>query len=177
MARNGRTNNRGQSPNRGSMIRPRDNRNDTRGFTVIEVMIALVVTLIALDVVFGGIVTSLRTVNTTASWDSAISRAESHLAAITDPPLSVKEMMETGIVGARASRSSARRTPQRRPRRSLGARHRALYGVGHDLLARRPWRTAFRSRQRPARHRCSVRAMRHRSLVSPPSRFLSSSRW
>lgn len=73
------------------MIRPRDNRNDTRGFTVIEVMIALVVTLIALDVVFGGIVTSLRTVNTTASWDSAISRAESHLAAITDPPLAVGE--------------------------------------------------------------------------------------
>ena len=97
------------------MIRPRDNRNDTRGFTVIEVMIALVVTLIALDVVFGGIVTSLRTVNTTASWDSAISRAESHLAAITDPPLSVKEMMETGIVGARASRSSARRTPPAPP--------------------------------------------------------------
>ena len=97
------------------MIRPRDNRNDTRGFTVIEVMIALVVTLIALDVVFGGIVTSLRTVNTTASWDSAISRAETHLAAITDPPLSVKEMMETGIVGARASRSSARRTPPAPP--------------------------------------------------------------
>ena len=41
--------------------------SDHRGFTVIEVMVALVMTLIALDVLFGGIVTSLRTAHTTVS--------------------------------------------------------------------------------------------------------------
>jgi general secretion pathway protein I len=66
-------------------------RCDNRGFTVIEVMVALVVTLIALDVLSGGIVTSLRTAHTTASLDIAISRAESHLAAMTDPSLAVGE--------------------------------------------------------------------------------------
>jgi general secretion pathway protein I len=58
---------------------------DDRGFTLIEVLVALVITLIALDVLSGGIVSSLRTAHDTAVWDQAVSRAESHLAAITDP--------------------------------------------------------------------------------------------
>jgi general secretion pathway protein I len=58
---------------------------DDRGFTLIEVLIALVILLIALQVLFGGIVSALSTVRSTATWEQAVSRAESHLASITDP--------------------------------------------------------------------------------------------
>ena len=63
----------------------RDGRCDNRGFTMIEVMVALVIVLIALDVLFSGIATSLGTARSTAVWARAISRAESHLTAVTDP--------------------------------------------------------------------------------------------
>jgi general secretion pathway protein I len=52
---------------------------------MIEIMVALVITLIALQVLYGGIVSSLRVARSTSTWDRAISRAESHLASISDP--------------------------------------------------------------------------------------------
>jgi general secretion pathway protein I len=55
------------------------------GFTLIEVLIALVITLIALAVLTGGIAGSLRAASGTGHWIRAISHAESHMAAITDP--------------------------------------------------------------------------------------------
>lgn len=70
---------------------PRRGRWGDRGFTVIEVLIALVIMLIALNVLTGGIVSSLRTAEDTATWDRAVSRAESHLAAITNPSLVLGE--------------------------------------------------------------------------------------
>ena len=48
-------------------------------------MVALVILLIALQVLFGGVVSSLRTARSTATWVKAVSRAKSHLAEITDP--------------------------------------------------------------------------------------------
>lgn len=69
------------------MQRVRDSRCGDQGFTILEVMVALVILLIALQVLFGGIASSLRTARNTADWARAISRAESHLAAITDPAL------------------------------------------------------------------------------------------
>jgi len=62
-----------------------DRRSDDRGFTMIEIMVALVITLIALEVLYGGIVSSLRIARSTSTWDRAVSRAESHLASISDP--------------------------------------------------------------------------------------------
>jgi len=66
-------------------------RADARGFTLIEIMIALVITLIALEVLFGGVVNSLRVARSTAVWDRVISRAESRLASISDPALVLGE--------------------------------------------------------------------------------------
>jgi prepilin-type N-terminal cleavage/methylation domain-containing protein len=60
-------------------------RCSDRGFTLIEVLAGLVITLIALAVLTGGVSSSLRTAADTAHWSRAISLAESHLAAITDP--------------------------------------------------------------------------------------------
>jgi general secretion pathway protein I len=65
----------------------RDGRCGDHGFTILEVMVALVILLIALQVLFTGIVGSLRAAQSTADWTRAVSRAESHLAAITDPAL------------------------------------------------------------------------------------------
>jgi len=69
----------------------RDGRCRNRGFTIIEVMVALVILLIALQVLFGGIFNSLGTARSTATWARAVSRAESHLAAITDPAMILGE--------------------------------------------------------------------------------------
>jgi general secretion pathway protein I len=67
------------------MRRGGDPSRKIRGFTLIEVMVALAIALIALEVLFGGVSGSLRTAHDTAAWERAISRAESHLAATTDP--------------------------------------------------------------------------------------------
>jgi prepilin-type N-terminal cleavage/methylation domain-containing protein len=63
----------------------------SRGFTLIEVMVALVITLIGLRVLFGGVVGSLHTASSTATWDRVISSAESRLASIADPALVLGE--------------------------------------------------------------------------------------
>jgi prepilin-type N-terminal cleavage/methylation domain-containing protein len=60
-------------------------RSHDRGFTLIEVLVGLAITLIALTVLTGGVSSSLRTAADTAHWVRAISLAESHMAAMTDP--------------------------------------------------------------------------------------------
>jgi general secretion pathway protein I len=60
---------------------------DDGGFTLIEVMIALVIALLAVDVLTGGLAGSLRIASSTAARDRAISTAESRLAAISAPDL------------------------------------------------------------------------------------------
>jgi general secretion pathway protein I len=56
-----------------------------RGFTLIEVLVALAITLLAMGVVAGSVASSLRTASQTARWERAVSRAQSHLDAIVDP--------------------------------------------------------------------------------------------
>ena len=64
-----------------------ERQRGNRGFTLIEVLVALTITIIAMDVLFGGIVSSLQAAHKTAALEKAISRAESHLAAIGDQNL------------------------------------------------------------------------------------------
>jgi len=69
----------------------RSRRCGTGGFTLIEMMIALAIAMIATEVLFGGVASSLRIARATGAWDQAVSRAESHLAAISDPALVLGE--------------------------------------------------------------------------------------
>ena len=62
-------------------------RRDNGGFTIIEVTVALLITLIVLRVALGGLASSLRIGHDTSAWGRAISRAESHMASIIDPSL------------------------------------------------------------------------------------------
>jgi general secretion pathway protein I len=66
-------------------LRSAIDRDNDRGFTLIEVLVALVITLVAFGVLSGGISSALRAATGTAHWIRAISHAESHMAAITDP--------------------------------------------------------------------------------------------
>ncbi len=75
----------------GSMRGARDRHGKNRGFTLIEVMVALAIALIALEVLFGGVASSLRAARDTAVLDRMISRAESRLAAISDPAMVMGE--------------------------------------------------------------------------------------
>jgi general secretion pathway protein I len=63
----------------------------TGGFTLIEVLIALAITLLAMGVLAGGVASSLRTAGQTARWERAVSRAQSHLDAIANPSLVLGE--------------------------------------------------------------------------------------
>jgi prepilin-type N-terminal cleavage/methylation domain-containing protein len=58
-----------------------NDRHD-RGFTLIEVMVALTICLVAMVVLFDGIASSLRAAHKTAARDRAITRAESRLASL-----------------------------------------------------------------------------------------------
>lgn len=61
--------------------------SDEREFVLIEVLVALVITLLALDLLYGSITHALRIAQTTAAAEVAVSRAQSHLAAIDNPAL------------------------------------------------------------------------------------------
>ena len=63
----------------------RDGPGDERGFVLIEVLVALAITLLALDLLYGSIADALRIAHATAAWEVAVSRAQSHLAAIDNP--------------------------------------------------------------------------------------------
>ncbi len=55
------------------------------GFTMLEVLIALLIALLAIDVLAGSVAASLRVGHDTARLDNAVSRAESRQAMIVDP--------------------------------------------------------------------------------------------
>jgi general secretion pathway protein I len=52
------------------------------GFTLLEVLVALVIAALALGVLFSGAVTGLRSAQLSGDYASAVSRARSHLAAV-----------------------------------------------------------------------------------------------
>ena len=54
---------------------------------LIEVLVALAITLLALDLLYAGTTHALRVAQTTAAAEVAVSRAQSHLAAIDNPAL------------------------------------------------------------------------------------------
>ena len=84
------------------------------GFTLIEIMVALTITLLALNVVFGGILSTLRATTTAAKVRRAIAQAEYHLAALPDPGQALaggQGKTMTDIVGKPSSPSWA---PHRR---------------------------------------------------------------
>ena len=62
-----------------------DGPGDERGFMLIEVLVALAITLLALDLLYGSITHALRIAQTTAASEVAVSRAQSRLAAIDNP--------------------------------------------------------------------------------------------
>jgi general secretion pathway protein I len=62
-------------------------RGDERGFTLVEVLVALAITLLALDLLYGSIIHALRIAQVTAAAALAVSRAQSHLAEIDNPAL------------------------------------------------------------------------------------------
>jgi general secretion pathway protein I len=57
-------------------------RNSDAGFTLLEVMIAFVISALALGVLFSGTTTGLRATEQAGKYAEAISLARSHLAAI-----------------------------------------------------------------------------------------------
>jgi general secretion pathway protein I len=52
------------------------------GFTLLEVLVALVIATLALGALFSGAVTGLRSVNLSGHYMQAVSRATSHLATV-----------------------------------------------------------------------------------------------
>jgi general secretion pathway protein I len=68
---------------RGAAVGP----SGERGFILIEVLVALAIALLALDLLYRSITDALRIAQTTAAAEVAVSRAQSHLAAIENPAL------------------------------------------------------------------------------------------
>jgi general secretion pathway protein I len=82
-------------------LKTRNSLATSRGFTLLEVLVALVITLIALNVLFGGVASSLRIAHDTRLWDRAVSSAQSHLAAISNPAAVVGEIQSGEADGFR----------------------------------------------------------------------------
>lgn len=61
---------------------PAPSRED--GFTLLEVLVATVIAALALGVLLQGAVGNLRSVQTSGQYQEAVSRARSHLAALSD---------------------------------------------------------------------------------------------
>ena len=62
--------------------------NGQRGFTLLEVMIALIIAALALGVLFGSSLSALRATHAASRYEQAIARARSHLAlAVHAAPL------------------------------------------------------------------------------------------
>jgi general secretion pathway protein I len=63
-------------------------RRESRGFTLLEVLVALVIAGLALGALFSGAVTGLRSAKLSLDYAEAVSRARSHLAVVgTGAPL------------------------------------------------------------------------------------------
>jgi general secretion pathway protein I len=56
-----------------------------RGFTLLEVLVAFIIAALALGVLFEGGLSGLRAAQTAARYQEAVSRARSHLAALSAP--------------------------------------------------------------------------------------------
>ena len=56
---------------------------DERGFTLLEVLVAFVIAALALGVLFRGTLGGLRTAQVASRYEEAVTRAQSHLAALT----------------------------------------------------------------------------------------------
>lgn len=111
--------------------------SDNRGFTLVEVLVALVIALIALGVLFGGVASSLRTARETALWGRAIETAESRLAAIADPASALGEHEGEASDGFRWRTSVAFISAAAAPnpaRRGIWARGTGLYAVSVTVL-------------------------------------------
>ena len=57
-------------------------RREARGFTLLEVLVALVIAGLALGALFSGAVTGLRSAKLSFDYAEAVSRARSHLAVV-----------------------------------------------------------------------------------------------
>jgi general secretion pathway protein I len=57
-------------------------RREARGFTLLEVLVALVIAGLALGVLFSGAITGMRSANLSLDYAEAVSRARSHLAVV-----------------------------------------------------------------------------------------------
>ena len=80
---------------------PPATRSKTDGFVLIEVIIALIITLLALDLLFGATADALRTAHTTSVRDRALLWAEARLGAILDPSTALGEREGTETDGFR----------------------------------------------------------------------------
>lgn len=56
---------------------------DEQGFTLLEVLVAFVIAALALGVLFHGSLGGLRTAQVAGRYEEAVTRAQSHLAALT----------------------------------------------------------------------------------------------
>jgi len=71
------------------------------GFTLLEVLVALVIAALAMGVLFSGAVSGLRAARLGGHYAEALSRARSHLAAIgPGAPLVAKGTMGRDFAGA-----------------------------------------------------------------------------
>ena len=66
------------------------------GFTLLEILVAFVIAAIALGVLFGGAAEGLRASRTALSYEEAIARARSHLAASAVAPVPGDEQGDDG---------------------------------------------------------------------------------
>jgi general secretion pathway protein I len=73
------------------MRRKSDGRDHERGFTLIEVLVALIITIAAVAVLYGTTGGAMSDARKTTTWRQAVSRAQSRLASVTDPNVMLGE--------------------------------------------------------------------------------------
>lgn len=111
---------------------PLTSEDQKAGFTLVEVLIALVIALLAISVLSGSVAASLRTARQTARWERAISRAQSHLDAIADPgrAMGEREGDEANGFHWRTNVSFVTSAPSPNPtRRNIWAGGTGLYAI------------------------------------------------
>lgn len=74
-------------------------RPNQSGFTLLEVLIAFVIMALTLAVLFRGMAASLRATRAAGQYEEGLSRAQSHLDAITAPGVGISPRVEKGDEG------------------------------------------------------------------------------